>query len=190
MNTRHPKKSHPIVSKPFSSKNHFGLSVFGNLIRNIFGHLRAIIRIIREKFVFGKIMNFMKRSILRNILWVSERNFWQIVYRLVSRKRDGFVVTCLILIFRMPSKIPQEAEIDSDDGEEMMPMGAGYPGMPERKEYLWSCDLKGNFSSIIWKGFIAKWPKRTVVEVFRECKIDPFFYHFAKFLVQITHSLV
>ena len=43
----------------------------------------------------------------------------------------------------MPSKIPQEAEIDSDDGEEMMPMGAGYPGMPERKEYLWSCDLKG-----------------------------------------------
>ena len=44
----------------------------------------------------------------------------------------------------MPSKIPQEAEIDSDDGEEMMPMGAGYPGMPERKEYLWSCDLKGN----------------------------------------------
>ena len=54
------------------------------------------------------------------------------------------MVTCLILIFRMPSKIPQEAEIDSDDGEEMMPMGAGYPGMPERKEYLWSCDLKGN----------------------------------------------
>ena len=53
------------------------------------------------------------------------------------------MVTCLILIFRMPSKIPQEAEIDSDDGEEMMPMGAGYPGMPERKEYLWSCDLKG-----------------------------------------------
>ena len=47
----------------------------------------------------------------------------------------------------MPSKIPQEAEIDSDDGEEMMPMGAGYPGMPERKEYLWSCDLKGNFKT-------------------------------------------
>ena len=65
------------------------------------------------------------------------------MYDLGTRKRDGFVVTCLILIFRMPSKIPQEAEIDSDDGEEMMPMGAGYPGMPERKEYLWSCDLKG-----------------------------------------------
>ena len=48
-------------------------------------------------------------------------------------------------LFRMPSKIPQEAEIDSDDGEEMMPMSAGYPGMPERKEYLWSCDLKGKF---------------------------------------------
>ena len=49
----------------------------------------------------------------------------------------------MFFLFRMPSKIPQEAEIDSDDGEEMMPMGAGYPGMPERKEYLWSCDLKG-----------------------------------------------
>jgi len=66
------------------------------------------------------------------------------------------VVTCLILIFRMPSKIPQEAEIDSDDGEEMMPMGAGYPGMPERKEYLWSCDLKGNFSSTICEVFYCK----------------------------------
>ena len=78
------------------------------------------------------------------------------------------MVTCLILIFRMPSKIPQEAEIDSDDGEEMMPMGAGYPGMPERKEYLWSCDLKGNLVPSFRKCFIAKWPKRTVVEVFRE----------------------
>jgi len=52
----------------------------------------------------------------------------------------------------MPSKIPQEAEIDSDDGEEMMPMGAGYPGMPERKEYLWSCDLKGEKNQFKFEG--------------------------------------
>jgi len=52
----------------------------------------------------------------------------------------------------MPSKIPQEAEIDSDDGEEMMPMSAGYPGMPERKEYLWSCDLKGEKNTFKFEG--------------------------------------
>ena len=40
----------------------------------------------------------------------------------------------------MPSKV-QEAEID-DGVEDMMPMG--YPDMPERKEYLWSCDLEGS----------------------------------------------
>lgn len=54
----------------------------------------------------------------------------------------------------MPSKIPQEAEIDSDDGEEMMmPMGGqGYPGIPERKEYLWSCNLKGEKDTYKFEG--------------------------------------
>jgi len=52
----------------------------------------------------------------------------------------------------MPSKVPQEpAEIESDE-EEMMPMG-GYPGeMPERKEYLWSCDLKGAKDTFKFEG--------------------------------------
>ena len=87
----------------------------------------------------------------------------------------------------MPSKIPQEAEIDSDDGEEMMPMGAGYPGMPERKEYLWSCDLKGNFSSIIWEEFYCKKDRDRGFSGDRcasDCKMthfnDPFFLLFRK----------
>ena len=37
----------------------------------------------------------------------------------------------------MPSKI-QEAEIEAD--EDMMEIP---PELPERKEYLWSCDLEG-----------------------------------------------
>ena len=41
----------------------------------------------------------------------------------------------------MPSKI-QEAEIEAD--EDMMDMCP--PEMPERKEYLWSCDLEGKFN--------------------------------------------
>ena len=52
----------------------------------------------------------------------------------------------------MPSKV-QEAEID-DGVEDMMPMG--YPDMPERKEYLWSCDLEGifrNFRQVTQKLF-------------------------------------
>ena len=68
VNIRHPEKFHLIVSKPFSSKNHFGLNVFGNLIRNIFKHLRAIIRIIREKFIFDKMTNLIKIPILLNLL--------------------------------------------------------------------------------------------------------------------------
>jgi len=50
----------------------------------------------------------------------------------------------------MPSKVAAEpAEIESDEEEMSMPMG-GYPGeIPERKEYLWSCNLKGNFLFII-----------------------------------------
>lgn len=42
----------------------------------------------------------------------------------------------------MPSKIPAEAEIESD--EEMMGAPMGYPEMLERKNYLWSCDLQGD----------------------------------------------
>merc|ERR1712137_792488 len=33
-----------------------------------------------------------------------------------------------------------------------MPMSAGYPGMPERKEYLWSCDLKGEKNTFKFEG--------------------------------------
>jgi len=48
----------------------------------------------------------------------------------------------------MPSKV-QEAEID-DGVEDMMPMG--YPDMPERKEYLWSCDLEGEKAQFKFEG--------------------------------------
>ena len=40
----------------------------------------------------------------------------------------------------MPSKI-QEVDTCCDGDEEMMP--EMMPEMPERKEYLWSCDLEG-----------------------------------------------
>ena len=61
----------------------------------------------------------------------------------------------------MPSKV-QEAEID-DGVEDMMPMG--YPDMPERKEYLWSCDLEGIFVIFVkkthnffrWKSSVQVW---------------------------------
>ena len=97
VNIRHPEKFHLIVSKPFSSKNHFGLNVFGNLIRNIFNHLRAIIRIIREKFVF-----WQNDEIYENIYFTKHfmvfylREITEKFYHLVTRKRDGFLVTCLI----------------------------------------------------------------------------------------------
>jgi hypothetical protein len=55
----------------------------------------------------------------------------------------------------MPSKVvaEREAEIESDE-EEMMPMGpGGYPGeIPERKEYLWSCNLKGEKDTFKFEG--------------------------------------
>ena len=57
------------------------------------------------------------------------------------------MTSTLIIIFRpfriMPSKLQKapEAEIDSDEEEMNMEQ---YPmAMPERKEYLWSCNLKG-----------------------------------------------
>merc|ERR1711970_35956 len=53
----------------------------------------------------------------------------------------------------MPSKVAAEpAEIESDEEEMSMPMG-GYPGeIPERKEYLWSCNLKGEKDTFKFEG--------------------------------------
>merc|ERR1712127_552025 len=49
---------------------------------------------------------------------------------------------------KMPSKIQ---EVDAFDGdEEMMP--EMMPEMPERKEYLWSCDLEGENAQFKFEG--------------------------------------
>lgn len=49
----------------------------------------------------------------------------------------------------MPSKI-QDDIVEGGSDEEMMPMG--YPDMPERKEYLWSCDLEGAKAQFKFEG--------------------------------------
>merc|ERR1711962_568970 len=49
---------------------------------------------------------------------------------------------------KMPSKI-QEAEIEADD-QDMMDCCP--PEMPERKEYLWSCDLEGEKAQFKFEG--------------------------------------